>query len=159
MHCNVTEFSGGSYGADQIPPEISHKKKCPLSLHFNPQFGQIKLRKCLLPFSQESISLSKYVKSKIYRNIILLVVLYGCETWSFTLREGHRLKGFKNRVLRKVFGPKRDKIAGYWRRMANERLHDLCCSPNIMLVIKPRRKRCVGHVACTGERAIQGFGG
>jgi len=61
----------------------------------------------LLPFSLESISLSKYVKSKIYGNIILLVVLYGYETWSFTLREEHKLKVFKNRVLRKVFAPKR----------------------------------------------------
>jgi len=96
--------------------------------------------------------LSKYVKFKMYRNIILFVVLYGCETWSFTSREEHKLKVFENRVLRKVFGPKRDKTAGYWRRLANEELHDLCCSPNIMLVIKPRRKRCVGHVAYMGER-------
>jgi len=71
------------------------------------------LRKYLLPFSLESISPSKYVKFKIYRIIILPVVLYGCKTWSFTLREEHELKVFKNRVLRKVFGPKRDTTAGY----------------------------------------------
>jgi hypothetical protein len=72
------------------------------------------------------------VKFKIYRTIIL-PVLYGCET-------------FENRLLRKLFGPKRDKTAVYWRRLANEELHDLSCSPNI-LVIKPRRKKFVGHVA------------
>jgi hypothetical protein len=109
------------------------------------------LRKYLLPFSLESISLSKHVKFKIYRTLILPVVLYGHETWSFTSREEHELKVFENRVLRKVFGSKRDKTTGYWRRLANEELHDLPCSPNINLVIKPGRKRCVGHAAYMGE--------
>ena len=58
---------------------------------------------------------------------------------------------FENRVLRKVFGPKRDKTAGYWRRLPDEELYDLCCSPNIIWVIKSRRKRCVGHVEYMGE--------
>ena len=64
--------------------------------------------------------LSKNLKIKIYRTIILPVVLYGCETWSLTLREEHRLRVFENRVLRKIFGPKRDWITGEWRKLHNE---------------------------------------
>jgi hypothetical protein len=67
--------------------------------------------------------LSKYIK--IYRTIILPVVLYGCETWSLTQREEHRLKVFENRVLRRIFGPKRDEVTGEWRRLHNEELNDL----------------------------------
>jgi hypothetical protein len=62
-------------------------------------------------------------KIKIYRIIVVPVVLYGCETWSITLREGHRLKVFKNRVLRKIFGPKWDKVTENWRRLQNEELY------------------------------------
>ena len=64
--------------------------------------------------------LSKKLKIKIYRNIILPVVLYGCETWSMTLREERRLRMFENRVLRRVFGPKRDEVTGEWRKLHNE---------------------------------------
>ena len=64
--------------------------------------------------------LSKNLKIKIYRTIILPVVLYGCETWSLTLREERRLRVFENRVLRKVFGPKRDEVTGEWRKVHNE---------------------------------------
>ena len=66
-----------------------------------------------------SFSCMKNLKIKIYRTIILPVVLYGCETWSLTLREKHRLRVFENRVLRKVFGPKRDKVTGEWRKLHN----------------------------------------
>jgi len=59
--------------------------------------------------------LSKYTKIKIYRKIIMPVVLYGCETWSLTLREECRLRVFENRVLRRIFGPKRDEVTGEWR--------------------------------------------
>jgi len=95
--------------------------------------------------------LSKKLKMKIYRTIILPVVLYGCETWSLTLREECRLRVFENRVLRRVFGPKRDEVTGEWRKLHNEELSDLYSLPNIMRVVKSRRMRWAGHVACMGQ--------
>ena len=97
-----------------------------------------------------SILLSKTLKIKIYRTIILPVVLYGCETWSMTLREECRLWVFENRVLRRVFGPKRDKVTGEWRKLHNEELRDLYSLPNIVWVVKSRM-RWAGHVARMGE--------
>jgi hypothetical protein len=91
--------------------------------------------------------LSKNVKIKIYRTIILPVVLYGCETWLLTLREERRLKVFENMVLRRIFGPRRDEVTGDWRRLHNEEINDLYSSTNIVRVIKSRRMRWVGHVA------------
>ena len=75
------------------------------------------------------------------------VVLYGCETWSLTLREERRLRVFENRVLRRVFGPKRDEVTGERRKLHNDELSDLYCSPNIVRVLKSRRMRWAGHVA------------
>ena len=79
---------------------------------------------------------SRNLKIKIYRTIILPVVLYGCETWSLTLREEHRLRVFENRVLRRIFGPKKDGVTGQWRKLPNEELNDLYSSPNTVQVIK-----------------------
>jgi hypothetical protein len=79
-------------------------------------------------------------KIRVYRTIILPVILYGCETWSLTLREEQRLRVFKNRVLRKIFGPKRGEATGEWKRLNNEELNDLYSSP-IIQVIKSIRMR------------------
>jgi len=83
--------------------------------------------------------LSKNTKIKIYRTIILPFVLYGCETWLLTLREEVRLRGFQNRVLRRIFGPKCD-ITGEWRKLHKEELNDLYSSPNIVWVIMLRMR-------------------
>jgi hypothetical protein len=91
--------------------------------------------------------LSKYVKIRIYKTIILPVVLYGCETWSLTVREEHKL-----RVLRGLFGPKTDGVTGGWRKLHNEELHNLYSSPSIIRIIKSRRMRWTGHVARMGEK-------
>jgi hypothetical protein len=93
------------------------------------------------------------VKIKMYKTIILPVVLYGCETCFLTLREEHRLRVFENRVrvLRRIFGPERDEGAGGWRKLHCEELHGLYSSPSIIRVIRARRMRWVGHVACMGE--------
>jgi hypothetical protein len=87
--------------------------------------------------------------SKIYKTVILPVVLYGCETWSLTLREDHGLRVFENRVLR-IFGPKRE-VDGSWKKVHNDELHSLYCLPNIVRVIKSRRMRWAGYVARMGE--------
>jgi hypothetical protein len=79
------------------------------------------------------------LKRKIYKIIILPVVLYVCEAWSITLREEHRLRVLENRVLRRIFGPKREEVAGGWRRLHNEKLHKLFASQNINRVTKSRR--------------------
>jgi hypothetical protein len=80
------------------------------------------------------------------------VVLYRCENWSLTLREEHRLGVFQNRVLRRIFGLKRDEVTGEWRKLHNEELHDLYFSPNIIRIMKSRRMRWAGYVARMGEK-------
>jgi hypothetical protein len=100
------------------------------------------LVQCLL----SSRLLSRKLKVKIFKTIILPVVLYGCETWSLTPREEHRLRVFENRVLRGIFGLKRDEITGEWRKLRN-----LYSSPDIIRQIKSRRMRWAGHVARMGE--------
>jgi hypothetical protein len=80
------------------------------------------------------------------------VVLYGCQTWPLTSREEHRLGVFENRVLRRIFGQKRDEVTGEWRKLHNEELHDLYSSPSIIRIIKARKMRWAGHVARMGEK-------
>ena len=105
--------------------------------------------------------LSKNIKINMYRTVILPAVLYGFETWSLTLREERRLRVFENRVLRRIFGSKKDGVTGEYRKLYNDELNDLYCSPNIIRVVKSRRMRWVGHVArrvCgRQERCIQGL--
>jgi hypothetical protein len=99
----------------------------------------------------------KNLKIKVYKTVILPVVLYGCETWSLTLGKEHRLRVFENGVLRRIFGPKREDD-GSWRKLHNDELHNLYSSPNIVRVIKSRRMRWAGHVASMGgQRCLQGF--
>jgi hypothetical protein len=94
--------------------------------------SRLNSRKCLLPFNSES-----FVKVKMYKTIILPVVLYGCEPWSLTLREEHRLSVFENRVMKRIFGPKRDEMMGEWRKLHNEELN-LYSSPDIIRQVKSR---------------------
>jgi hypothetical protein len=102
------------------------------------------------------------LKIKMHRTIILPIVLYGCETWSLTLREERRIKVFKNRVLRRVFGPKGDEVTGEFRKLHNEELSVLFSLPNIVRVVKSRRMRWAGHVArmytwsCWGDLDVDG---
>jgi hypothetical protein len=99
---------------------------------------------CLLVCCQKKI--------RIYKTIILPVVLYGCETWFLTLREEHRLRVFENRVLRRIFGPKRGEVPGEWRKLRNENLRDLYSSPSIIRIIKSRRMGWAGHVTRMGKK-------
>ena len=94
--------------------------------------------------------LSKNLKIKIYRPIVLPVVLYGCETWLLTLWEERKLRVCKNMVLR-IFGPRSGEVTGEWRRLYDEELNDLYSTPNMVRVIKSRRMRWAGHVARMGE--------
>jgi hypothetical protein len=96
--------------------------------------------------------LFKKIKIRIYKILILPVVPYSCETWSLTLREEHTLEAFENRMLRRIFGSKRDEVTGDWRKLYNEELHKLYSSPNIIRMIKSRRRRWGGHVARIGEK-------
>ncbi|KAJ4436605.1 hypothetical protein ANN_16638 [Periplaneta americana] len=95
--------------------------------------------------------LSKNLKVRIYKTVILPVVLYGCETWTLTLREEHRLRVFENKVLRKIFRAKRDEVTGEWRKLHNTELHALYSSPDVIRNSKSRSLRWAGHVARMGE--------
>ena len=91
------------------------------------------------------------MKFKINGTIILPVVLHVCETWSLKFREERRLRLFENRMLRRIFGPKRDEVIGEWRKLHNEEPNNLHYSINIIRVIKLRKIRRVGHIACMGR--------
>jgi hypothetical protein len=95
--------------------------------------------------------LSRNVKVKTCKTVILPVVWYGCETWSLTLREEHTVRVFGKRVLSRIFGPKRDEGTGEWRKLTSGELHNLYSSPDIIRQIKSRRMRRAGHVARMGE--------
>jgi hypothetical protein len=104
--------------------------------------------------------LSRNVKVKIYKTIILPVVLYGCETWSLILREENRLKVFENRVIRRIFGPKRDEVTREWRKLHNEGF--ICCTSPQILLRKKIKENEVGGTCGThgiGEECVQGFDG
>jgi hypothetical protein len=88
----------------------------------------------------------------IYRTIILPVVLYGCETCSLTLREERKVRMFENRVLRRIFAPKRDEATGEWIKLHNEELNDLYSSPSVLRMMKSRRMRWAGHVERMGAK-------
>jgi hypothetical protein len=104
--------------------------------------------------------LSKNLKIKVQRNVILPFVLYVYETLSLTWREERRLRVSENRVPRKIFGPKRDEVTGEWREVHKEELSDLYSSPNIVRVIKSKSAMGGACSTCRGEeRFIQGFGG
>ena len=89
---------------------------------------------------------------KIYRTIILPIVVYGCETWSLTFREQRRLRVFENRALRGILGPKRDGVTEEWKKLHNVKLNDLYCSPTIARVIKSRRMKWAMYIARMRER-------
>ena len=103
----------------------------------------------MLSFGAEYLMLQFAIKK--YRNVILSVVLYGCENWSLTLREERRLRVFKKRVLRRIFGPKKVKVTAEQRKIHNEELNDLYSSPNIFRVIKSRRMRWARHATRIGR--------
>jgi hypothetical protein len=106
----------------------------------------------LVPNTSSSRLLSKNVQVRIYKITILLVVLHGCEIWSLILMEEHKLRVFENRVLRSIFGLKRDAVMGGWRKLDNEELHNLYPSQSIIRIIKSMRMRWAGHVARMGEK-------
>jgi hypothetical protein len=89
-------------------------------------------------------------------------VPYGCETWSVTVTERNRLRVFEKRVMRRIFGPKRKEVAGGWRKLHNEELHNLCTSPDVVRMNKSRRAKRAEHAACStherDQKCIQNFG-
>jgi hypothetical protein len=97
--------------------------------------------------------LSKNMKARIYKTIILPLGLYGCETWSLTVREECKLRVFENRMLRRIFGPKRDGVTGGRGKLHNEELHNLYSLPSVIRIIKSRKIRWVRHVARKGEES------
>ena len=113
----------------------------------------------MLSFGAESFVFQKF-RDKTYKTIILPVLLYGCGTWSLTVREERRLRVFENRVLRRIFGAKRDEVTREWRKLHNEKLNDMYSSPNIVRVVKYRIMRWEGHIVRGGEeRCTYGFDG
>jgi hypothetical protein len=108
-----------------------HDNQCRYSINIKVITSTI-LEVSVLVLLMGFISAIKKLKIRIFKTIILPVILYGCETWSLALREEHRLRVFENRVLRRIFGPKGDEVTGEWRKLHNKELHDLYASPSII---------------------------
>ncbi|KAJ4427641.1 hypothetical protein ANN_25289 [Periplaneta americana] len=108
-------------------------------------------RQCLREDETDFYSKGIFKLTELRQKFILPVLLYGCETWTLTLREEHRFRVFENKVLRKIFGAKWDEVTGEWRKLHNTELHALYSSPDIIRNIKSRRLRWAGHVARMGE--------
>jgi hypothetical protein len=100
----------------------------------------------------QSRLLFENVKIRIYKTIILPVVLYGCETWSLTLREDYRLRVLEKTVLGRIFRPKRDEVTEGWRKLHSEELRKLFSSPSIIRMMKSRRIGWAGHVTEMGQK-------
>jgi hypothetical protein len=126
---------------------LTLREKC--WIHFLCVVDEIKSRLNSVQNLLSSHLISKNLKIKIYKTVVLPIALYRCETWSLTLREEHRLNIYENRVLR-IFGPKREEDR-LWRKLHNDEFHSLYSSPNIDRVIKSRRLKWAGHVAHMGE--------
>jgi hypothetical protein len=124
--------------------------------------SRLKSGNACYPLVQNHLSsslLPKNLKIKIYKTIVLPVVLYECEPWSLTMRKEHKLRVSENKLLRRVFRTKRDEVTKEWRKLNNEELNDLYSLPSTIRVIKSRRIRWAGKVVRIGERCIQSFGG
>ena len=108
---------------------------------------------CICEQAGSALTYSTIILYGIYnKHSYPIYCFYGCETWLLTLKVEHRLRVFEDRVLRRIFGPKRVKVTGEWRKLHNEELNDLYCLPNIIRVVKSRSMRCDGHVARMGKR-------
>ncbi|KAJ4433467.1 hypothetical protein ANN_15770 [Periplaneta americana] len=150
------DADGASCGGTQLPVSPLDDNtdwrcdRCPVVLSAS-QVNELVSRIGEEVDSVQASLLSKNLKVRIYKTVILPVVLYGRETWTLTLREEHRLRVFENKVLRKIFGAKRGEVTGEWRKLHNAELHALLSSPDIIRNIKSRRLRWAGHVARMGE--------
>ena len=124
---------------------------------FRKNYELIEVGECLPSFSAESfvfqVAIYKY-KNLVYGAIIFPFVLYGCETWSLTLRKERKLRVFENRVLRRIYGPKRGEVTEERRKLHEQQLNYPYFSPIIIRVTKSRRMRWAGHVARMGRRGV-----
>jgi hypothetical protein len=109
------------------------------------RYGEVRIRKYV-------IYLRRFNRWQEFGILLKSVDFYGCETWSLTMGEEHRLRVFGNGVLRKTFGLKRDEVTGEWRKIRIQELYNLYCSPNTIRVIKSRRMRWAWHAARMEDR-------
>ena len=152
FHCNISLPSGTRISHFASSIQVYQLKCCTIQEEIKSRLKSGNAGYHTVQNIFSSSLLPQNLMIKICRTIILPVVLYGCETWSLTLREERRLRMFENRVLRRIFWPQRDEARMAWRKLRNEELNDLYSSPNIVRVIKSRRIRWAGHVARMGGR-------